>query len=115
MTLLLKPEIEPGNASMLTLVMGMAVRDALKQAAGLDAWIKWPNDIVCDGRKICGILTEMSAQVDYINHIVIGVGINVAQPGVPGRGAGGWPLLCTGRPGKAVCRARLAAEVAELF
>lgn len=77
MTLLLKPDLEPGNASMLTLVMGMAVRDALKTVAGLDAWIKWPNDIVCDGKKICGILTEMSAQIDYINHIVIGVGINV--------------------------------------
>ena len=77
MTLLLKPDLEPGNASMLTLVMGMAVRAALKTVAGLDAWIKWPNDIVCDGKKICGILTEMSAQIDYINHIVIGVGINV--------------------------------------
>ena len=83
MTLLLKPDLEPGNASMLTLVMGMAVRAALKTVAGLDAWIKWPNDIVCDGKKICGILTEMSAQIDYINHIVIGVGINVLNREFP--------------------------------
>lgn len=114
MTLLLKPEIEPGNASMLTLVMGMAVRDALKQAAGLDAWIKWPNDIVCDGRKICGILTEMSAQVDYINHIVIGVGINVHNREFPD----GVQEVATSvyrQTGTAVCRARLAAEVLNCF
>lgn len=83
MTLLLKPDIEPGNASMLTLVMGMAVRDALDSVAGIDARIKWPNDIVCEGKKVCGILTEMSAQIDYINHIVIGVGINVHNQEFP--------------------------------
>ena len=44
---------------------------------GAEALIKWPNDIVINGKKICGILTEMSAQFDYINHIVIGIGINV--------------------------------------
>lgn len=98
MTLLLKPDLEPGNASMLTLVMGMAVRDALKTVAGLDAWIKWPNDIVCDGKKICGILTEMSAQIDYINHIVIGVGINVHNREFP-RKCAMWQLQFISRPG----------------
>jgi BirA family biotin operon repressor/biotin-[acetyl-CoA-carboxylase] ligase len=77
MTLLLKPDLEPGNASMLTLVMALAVRRALEHVANLSASIKWPNDIICNGKKVCGILTEMSAQMDYINHIVIGVGINV--------------------------------------
>lgn len=99
MTLLLKPDILPGNASMLTLVMAMAVRAGIAQVTGLDTQIKWPNDIVytsvhtamqdpserevCDGRKVCGILTEMSAQVDCINHIVIGVGINVHNESFP--------------------------------
>lgn len=83
MSLLLKPDIQPANASMLTLVMGMAVRDALEKIAKIDAQIKWPNDIVVDGKKVCGILTEMSAQIDYINHIVIGVGINIHNAEFP--------------------------------
>ena len=77
MTLMLKPEIKPNNASMLTLVAALAVAKAIKDVTGLDAQIKWPNDIVINGKKICGILTETSAQFDYINHIAIGIGINV--------------------------------------
>ena len=70
MTLLLKPDIAPDNASMLTLVMALAVRAGIRQVTGIDTQIKWPNDIVCDGKKVCGILTEMSAQIDYINGTV---------------------------------------------
>lgn len=114
MTLLLKPDLEPGSASMLTLIMGMAVRDALETAAGLDVWIKWPNDIVCDGKKICGILTEMSAQIDYINHIVIGVGINVHNREFPEevRSVATSVYLQTGQQ---IRRAPLAAEVMNRF
>ena len=83
MTLLLKPDIAPGNASMLTLVMALAVRAGIRQVTGIDTQIKWPNDIVCDGKKVCGILTEMSAQIDYINYIVVGVGINVSNEVFP--------------------------------
>lgn len=61
---------------MLTLVMGLSVAQICREM-GLDAWIKWPNDVVVSGKKICGILTEMSAQVDYVNYVVIGTGINV--------------------------------------
>ena len=77
MTLMLKPEINPNNASMLTLVAAMATTRAIRRVTGVPAMIKWPNDIVMNGKKVCGILTEMSAQFDYINHIVIGIGINV--------------------------------------
>lgn len=83
MTLLLKPQIEPQNAPMLTLVAALAVARALKQVTGLAAKIKWPNDIVVNGKKICGILTEMSAQSDYVNHIVLGIGINVHNENFP--------------------------------
>jgi BirA family biotin operon repressor/biotin-[acetyl-CoA-carboxylase] ligase len=83
MTLLLKPEINPNNASMLTLVAAMAVCGAIRRITELQAMIKWPNDIVVDGKKVCGILTEMSAQFDYINHIVIGIGINVHNEAFP--------------------------------
>lgn len=84
MSILLRPDISPGHASMLTLVMGLAAaqacRDVLRDACGEKApavQIKWPNDLILDGRKIAGILTELSAEVDYINHIVVGIGINV--------------------------------------
>jgi len=77
MSLLLKPDLNPSNASMLTLVTALAVVKAVEEITNLAARIKWPNDIVVNGKKICGILTEMSAQRDYINHLVIGVGVNV--------------------------------------
>ena len=82
MTLLLRPEFSPQYASMLTLVMGMAVAQAAEEL-GFNVSIKWPNDIVISKKKICGILTEMSTEIDYINHVVIGVGINVNQDTFP--------------------------------
>lgn len=82
-SILLKPEINPDNASMLTLVMGMAAVRGMEEVTGLHPQIKWPNDVVLNGKKLVGILTEMSAQVDYVNHIVVGTGINVAQTGFP--------------------------------
>lgn len=82
-TILLKPEIDPENAPMLTLVKAMAVVRGIQQATGLKPQIKWPNDIVLHGKKIVGILTEMSAQVDYVNHIVVGTGINVHHKEFP--------------------------------
>ncbi len=83
MTLMLKPEINPNNASMLTLVSALAASKAITKITGAAAQIKWPNDIVIQGKKVCGILTEMSAQFDYINHIVIGIGINVHNEDFP--------------------------------
>lgn len=83
MTMVLKPDINPNNASMLTLVAALATARAITRVAGEPAQIKWPNDIVMNGKKIVGILTEMSAQFDYINHIVVGVGINVHNESFP--------------------------------
>lgn len=79
MSLLLKPDIAPDTASMLTIVMAMAVANAVKKVSALDVKIKWPNDIIINGRKFCGILTEMSLEMDYIHYVIIGVGINVNQ------------------------------------
>lgn len=70
MTLVLKPEIDPNHASMITLVTALAVSKAITDMTGRPASIKWPNDIIMSGKKVCGILTEMSAQFDYVNHIV---------------------------------------------
>lgn len=73
MSLLLKPDIPPRDISQITLIAGMAVCRVLGNGAG----IKWPNDIVIGSRKACGILTEMSAEIDRVNYVVCGIGINV--------------------------------------
>ena len=79
MTILLYPDIPPVKAPQLTLLMAIAVAEGIQEVTGLETKIKWPNDIVVNGRKICGILTEMSTEIDYINHVLIGAGINVNQ------------------------------------
>ena len=82
-TLLLRPELSPDRISMVTLVMGLAVTNAVNSLYGVSAGIKWPNDVVIKGRKLCGILTEMSAEVRQVNYIVIGVGINANLTSFP--------------------------------
>lgn len=77
MTIVVRPQIRPEKASMLTLIMGLAVAKACRRLLNLDTMIKWPNDIVLNGKKICGILTEMSTEMNVINYLVIGAGINV--------------------------------------
>lgn len=77
MTILLKPELEPSYASMLTLVAALSMSRAIQEVTGLVAKIKWPNDIVVNGKKVCGILTEMSAEMECIHYVVIGLGTNV--------------------------------------
>lgn len=83
MSIVLRPEMAPVKAPMLTLVMALSAADSLKECTGLDVQIKWPNDIVLKGKKLAGILTEMSTEMDYINHVVIGVGINVNTERLP--------------------------------
>lgn len=83
MSLLLRPKLPPTCASMLTLVAALAVSEGISEACGLEAKIKWPNDIVVSGKKVCGILTEMSTELDCINYIVTGIGINVANREFP--------------------------------
>jgi len=78
MSLLFKPDITPTKASMLTIVTAMAMTAAINDLLpDMDCKIKWPNDIVLNGKKICGILTEMSAELEYIHYVVIGIGLNV--------------------------------------
>ena len=76
MSLLLRPEIKPAQASMLTLVMGFSVVQTLNEVLEIKSQIKWPNDIVYNGKKLCGILTEMKGQADSVEYVIIGTGIN---------------------------------------
>lgn len=77
MSMVLRPAISPSRASMLTLIAGMAVAKGVTESTGLNAMIKWPNDAVLEGRKICGILTEMSTEDECIRYVITGIGINV--------------------------------------
>ena len=82
-SMLLKPDIAPDKASMITLVAAYSVAKVIEKNTGLDAKIKWPNDIVVGKKKVCGILTEMNMERDYIHHIVVGIGINVNEEEFP--------------------------------
>lgn len=77
MSLILKPKLEPSCAPMLTLLAGLAVSVGIEDYCGLKSQIKWPNDLTLEGKKICGILTEMSADMEMIQYVVVGIGINV--------------------------------------
>ena len=115
MTLMIKPDINPNNASMLTLVAALAVAKAITSVTGEEALIKWPNDIVVNGKKVCGILTEMNAQFDYINHIVVGIGINVHNESFPEEISQMASSLMIEAGGKRFHRAQIIAETMAYF
>jgi len=76
LSVVLRPDLPPARAAELTLVASVAVCDALRHA-GVEAGIKWPNDLLVSGRKIAGILTELAADPDRVQWVVIGIGVNV--------------------------------------
>ncbi len=77
LSLILRPKISPSASPVLTLLAAVSICEAVKKITGLDAQIKWPNDIFIHNKKIAGILTEMNAEVDKVNFVVIGIGLNV--------------------------------------
>jgi BirA family biotin operon repressor/biotin-[acetyl-CoA-carboxylase] ligase len=83
-SVVLRPALPPSDVLVLTLAVGLAVRAALAQVeARVSVDLKWPNDVLIKGRKVCGILAEMHAEVTRVRHIVVGVGINVNQKSFP--------------------------------
>ena len=75
MSIILRPEIDPLKISLITQIAAAAVNLALEQF-GVNSLIKWPNDIILNGKKVCGILTEMSGELTKINYVILGIGIN---------------------------------------
>lgn len=114
MSLVLRPPICPAGASMLTLVAGMAVVKGVRKSTGLKAMIKWPNDAILSGKKICGILTEMSTEEDRIRYVITGIGINVNVSSFPEEIAEKATSLKE-ELGEAVKRSLVIAAVAEAF
>ena len=76
MSIILKPKIVPQKAPFITLIAGASIAKALNNL-GIETTIKWPNDIIINNKKIAGILTELSAEIERINYIILGIGINV--------------------------------------
>lgn len=83
MSFLLKPDMSPEQASGITLVAAMGTAAAVREELGVDARIKWPNDIVVHGRKLVGILTELSTDMESIHYVAVGIGINANNDSFP--------------------------------
>jgi BirA family biotin operon repressor/biotin-[acetyl-CoA-carboxylase] ligase len=82
-SIVLRPPLAPAVAPVLTLMAAVAAHQAISTTTGLPADIRWPNDVLVNGKKVCGILTEMSAEVDRLHAVVLGIGINVNHREMP--------------------------------
>lgn len=112
MSLVLRPQIMPVEASVLTLLCGLATAEAIEAETGLSAGIKWPNDILINGKKAVGILTEMDCEMSQVHFVIPGIGINVNTASFPPEIvdiATSLYLEC----GKTVSRRRLVHKVLE--
>jgi len=81
-TLILRPRISPAYAPRINLMASVAVATTIKKLFGLNAELKWPNDVLIEDRKVCGILAEIDAEMDVVNFVNVGIGIN-ANTSVP--------------------------------
>jgi BirA family biotin operon repressor/biotin-[acetyl-CoA-carboxylase] ligase len=81
-TLLLRPRISPTYAPRINLMAAVAVAATIRKLFGLKAQLKWPNDVLIEGKKVCGILAEMDAEMDVVNFVNVGIGIN-ANASIP--------------------------------
>ncbi|MDO4475884.1 MAG: biotin--[acetyl-CoA-carboxylase] ligase [Lachnospiraceae bacterium] len=114
MTLVLRPTLPLDRIAMVTPVIGLAAADACRELCSDQVSIKWPNDVVIGGKKISGILTEMSAEMNAVHYVVIGIGINVNVEEFPEelREIGTSLRIETGREHN---RAQLIAKIMEYF
>jgi len=77
LSIILYPRLSPSYISRITLMTAVVVVKAIEKCTQIKTQIKWPNDILINNKKVCGILTEMSAELDIINWVVVGIGVNV--------------------------------------
>jgi len=82
-SLVLRPKVPPQYAPLFTLGAAVALHHAIERETGLDVDIKWPNDLLVLGKKVCGILAEMQAEFDRVNSLIIGIGVNVNHSSLP--------------------------------
>jgi BirA family transcriptional regulator, biotin operon repressor / biotin---[acetyl-CoA-carboxylase] ligase len=77
LSLIFRPPLAPAHIQQLTMVCGLAVLDAIAASTGLQAGLKWPNDVLVHGSKVGGILTEVELRGEQVEHAIVGVGLNV--------------------------------------
>ena len=77
LSVLLRPKLSPSGVPRITLAAALSVTRAVKKVCGVSVGIKWPNDVIYQDKKLCGILTEMSAETDRARFVVLGIGLNV--------------------------------------
>jgi BirA family transcriptional regulator, biotin operon repressor / biotin---[acetyl-CoA-carboxylase] ligase len=78
-SVLLRPQLPPQQTTQLTVATATALRRAIATQTGVKAEIKWPNDVLVQGRKVAGILTELNAEVDRVKYVILGMGVDVNQ------------------------------------
>ncbi|MGE5114131.1 MAG: biotin--[acetyl-CoA-carboxylase] ligase [Acidobacteriaceae bacterium] len=78
-SIVLRPALAPADALLLSLIAGLAVSSAIAAVTSIQPDLRWPNDVLLNGRKFCGILTELNAEVTRVRYAVVGIGINVNQ------------------------------------
>ncbi len=76
-SLILKPKIPVNKAALITLLAGVSISEAIRESSLIETQIKWPNDIIFNNKKLGGILTEIQAEVDEVNFMIIGIGLNI--------------------------------------
>ena len=75
--MILRPKIPPPQAPLITLMAAVATAEAIEKTSGLQPLIKWPNDILLNGRKMAGLLNEIKSETDRINFVILGIGVNL--------------------------------------
>jgi BirA family biotin operon repressor/biotin-[acetyl-CoA-carboxylase] ligase len=78
-SVILRPWLLPADSLLLSLIAGIAVAEAVEETTGMHPDLRWPNDVLLEERKFCGILTEMNAEPTRVRHVVVGIGVNVNQ------------------------------------
>ena len=109
-SVLLRPQLPPGAVTQLTIAAATAVARAIGSQTGLTPQIKWPNDILVRGKKAVGILTELSAEVDRVRYVIIGIGVDVNVPEFPAELADVATSLSLSA-GRRFARAEIAAAI----
>jgi BirA family biotin operon repressor/biotin-[acetyl-CoA-carboxylase] ligase len=82
-SLLVRPALPPSRAQLITFAAALSMAEAVEKETGLEIQIKWPNDLTCNGKKVCGILLELSGDVETITYVVVGTGLNVGEKAYP--------------------------------
>jgi BirA family biotin operon repressor/biotin-[acetyl-CoA-carboxylase] ligase len=109
-SVILRPRLSPADAPAITLMAGVAAHRALTTATGLEVDIRWPNDLLVNGKKVCGILTEMSAELGRLHHVVLGIGVNVNNKSMPSE-LGGIATSLRMEGGRAYSRAQILVSL----